>query len=214
MANKADVAASGHWLAILSASLYFIVKHLVLALCYSGVFVLATYFGLYVLRPIQDGLDFWMFPGHDELIVTIPCFSFGVRIIAAYVEGWKSVLYLAPGSLMLQLNGYSMGLGEKHTEAILFLILLVPPLVFSVLDWENRVCRTASNPSQAWRTLFLGGLVSVIITSHFFHLSYTDEAGSVMTPVEELMFGIGGMLGLFLLLYLSLVVMRWFEEEP
>lgn len=191
----------------------FFLKALAKASFYSGALILATIVSQEILHPVQGMIHGRYFPDHDQPHFTLLYFPFGVRIIAAFVEGWKSVLYVLPGCLLLRINGYDMGIDSQQIE-LQALCIVVPPLVFSILDWENRVCRTISDPHQAWRTLFLGGFFAAVLNIHVFHLARTDHRDGLMTLEEDLMFTFGGMLGLFLLLYLSLFVLRWLNVKP
>ena len=90
--------------------------------------------------------------------------TFGLRMIVAFFEGYRSILYFLPGALFF--DDMTLGLSLTHSEAIItqLAILSVAPAIYHLADWAfARHHLDMLNGPEGWRILFAGTLVVALI---------------------------------------------------
>lgn len=100
-------------------------RQLGLCVAVSAIYIWAYFLMASVVQPLQEAL----FPATVMSILFLP---HGVRVLTAWLYGWRSVLYLLPGALLCNLHFA----GERAFDAdILFgsaASLVAAPLAFSI----------------------------------------------------------------------------------
>ncbi len=90
--------------------------------------------------------------------------TFGLRMIVAFFEGYKSILYFLPGALFF--DDMTLGLSLTHSETIItqLALLSVAPAIYHLADWAfDRHHLDMLNGPEGWRILFAGTLVVAVI---------------------------------------------------
>ena len=89
----------------------------------------------------------------------------GVRVLAAWLIGWRSVAALAPGVFLS--CWYAVGarvLSLKSFAVMLFSLLLVPAL-FAAMDQTGIGKRRNAEQNRCWKCVMFVGLISTILIS-------------------------------------------------
>lgn len=168
-----------------------------------GVYVAVFVFQTQVLRYVQS----------DLLAITLPYEVInplhGVRMIAAWLFGWWSVLILLPAILFFYLVYFLQGATfgpEFHLVALAYVVSA--PLAFTIL-------RTAipdrPRPSRfEWRSIVLAGAISAFANS----LAYGTLRSPYPADASPLVWLAGHMLsqvlGLVMFLAIAMLALRWF----
>jgi hypothetical protein len=159
------------------------------------VIAFAITFGLFM--PIQDRL----FPdlGANASLIFLP---HGVRVIAAWLYGWRSIILLAPGAVLAHAWLYgAAGFGLDSTLAMSF-GLFCAAFSFWLLSLVGMDFRLQAARAVNWRDVLLAGtfasLLNVIGTTYFFGLD----------PASSAAYLIGDVVGMFAALVVLMLVFR------
>jgi len=126
----------------------------------------------------------------------------GVRVIAAWLYGWKSILYLAPGSYAAHLSwsGKSFNdLSAIDVTSPIFGIICVA-LTFELVARLGPELRMSSGQLPSWRAVLLVGAAGSIINALGFNLI-------VQNPIEMISAYFVGDVSGMILLFLTLMMM-------
>jgi hypothetical protein len=125
-----------------------------LGVCYAAAFAATTL----LIDPVQQ-----MAVGSLPAAVSLCFLPHGVRVIAAWLFGWRAALYLVLPALLMQPFVY----GEAAYTAGPILVaaagVLCAPLAFSLMRWVNLDAREFSVDRPQWRSLMLAGTIASII---------------------------------------------------
>jgi hypothetical protein len=146
----------------------------------------------------------WLFfPPHqktfllDEEIAALVFLPFGIKVISAFFEGWRSILYLAPGAAIANILFTPSSLIEPKSIAALLICYSTAPVLFASLDWMIRNDRRAIPPNRGWRHLVMVGLLASFITSTLTHsLLAADGVPPLVFQLDVLKTAIGNLIGL------------------
>lgn len=172
-------------------------KHdLLLTLFVSTVFVVLAQFSIKVLMPMQDAAvgEFQ----HHTLLLYLP---HGVRVLAAWLYGWKSIIYLFPGQLMT--HSFFWGTSSLLSFDVLNAIGGACVGYLGVLV-ASHVLR-GNNQSlwmRPWVEILLAGVIASLANSCIKHLLHAMPLGETVGVL------VGDILGLMLLMVLLLYVFR------
>ncbi|MCF2870815.1 hypothetical protein L0664_07030 [Octadecabacter sp. G9-8] len=173
-----------------------------MALHSSAVFI-AYCLSWLVISPVQNHLLPNLFT-----LISLFYLPFGIKIISAFFEGYKSMIYLAPGVLISFALFVEMPLGAMKTNMTLLISYGAAPTVFILLDWLKADGAHGLSASQAWRTLVLGGAISSVLISFLIHGVWHDTIDPNVMFSSMLRFIIGDMLGLAVVLSVLMGVFR------
>lgn len=125
---------------------------------------------------VSDKLQQSMAPG--IMYGSVLFFPHGVRVLAAYLFGWRSIIYLLPISALYAGLGGDPGI----TTVGIFLALgslVACVLAFEVLSRFDLIERDYLSVSMDWKSLVLAGAFGALINAvlHYI-LSVTDARGS------------------------------------
>lgn len=170
---------------------------------HSGTVLLAYIISWMIFLPIQHKF----FPTLNGLVALV-YLPFGIKIISAFFEGWRSMVYLAPGVVIANALFIQMPFTNWSTYLTLLFSYGMAPTVFKLLDWLKADGSRTLTASQAWRTLVLGGAISSIAISLLVHAVWRDaiDQDIVMNSIFE--FIVGDMLGLAAVLTILCAVFR------
>jgi hypothetical protein len=129
---------------------------------------------------ISDFLQSWLL--ESKFYGSILFFPHGIRVLAAYMFGWRSVLYLTPVSVLL---AYPFIIGW---EAIPTILLAVVPQIAAVLSFEilgkfSFIEKNYLHAPLHWRSLVFCACFAAIMNAglHFFLLEgFTAQSMSAI----------------------------------
>lgn len=98
----------------------------------------------------------------------------GVRVLSAWLYGWRSLLYLAPGVTVghLYLYGFQMDAGLAGGWIV---GLACAPLAFTLLRAAGMDLRPSRRRRTHWRDILLVGAVASVFNSAFSGLAYGND---------------------------------------
>lgn len=170
---------------------------------HSGTVLLAYIISWMIFLPIQQKI----FPTLNGLVALV-YLPFGIKIISAFFEGWRSMLYLAPGVVIANALFIQMPFTNWSTYLTLLFSYGMAPTVFKLLDWFKADGAHTLTASQAWRTLVLGGAISSMTISFLVHALWHDAIAQNIIFHSMFEFIVGDMLGLAVVLTVLMAVFR------
>ena len=160
------------------------------ALAYVGAMVVVAY----GVKLVQDSLY-----DHPLLVPSLVFLPHGVRILAAFLVGARSIMPLAVGTLI----GISLGLnGSTDPSAILIPGIFCSYLAFKIFELSGAAFKPGFSSLRQWRGLVLVSFVAALINSlgivFILVLSGLDE-GEVLPRL--FVYVVGDTVGAFVLLW-------------
>ncbi len=168
-------------------------------------FVLAFVLTFSVVMPVQDAV----LPafGNYASLLFLP---HGIRVIAAWLYGWRSLILLAPGSILAHSYLYgASGFSMDYMIAVFFGVFCAALSFwfFALAGWDLRVHRARR---VNWRDVMLAGVAASILNAVGTKLFF----GNDMATAAARFFGdVAGMFVCFFLLMLIFRLARRFEER-
>lgn len=158
--------------------------------------VFAVTFGLLV--PLQN-LAFPEFPSQASLLFL----PHGVRVLAAWLLGWRAVPALFPGIFLSYVYLCGWDVFGQTCLSLIAISALTAPAVFWITT--NTICDLRPNPteSNSWPCVMLAGTVASIVSG--FLLNHT--LGS--PPQDYIAYFIGDISGMFFLMLGLMLIFRW-----
>ena len=169
---------------------------------HSGALFLAMVLTWLVISPLQKLiLPQTKVQGISATLIYLP---FGIKIISAFFEGWRSVLYLLPGAVLASVLFMDLSWTSSRTYISLCISYGTAPLIFSAVNWASHCAHhPVPSPELSWRKLIAVGFLSSIMISLLIHLFYVyPNTQSVDIRLNAIKFALGDMLGLITVLML------------
>lgn len=170
---------------------------------HSGVVILAYTLTWWVIIPIQSH-----FLASMATIATVMYLPFGVKLISAFFEGWRSIVFMGPGVVMANVIFIQLPFSSVLTYIALFVSYATAPAIFFVLDWAARYDRRELCAARAWRTLILAGGISSILIPVLIHVIYHDVIPQDEFILSLFRFMVGDMTGLLTVLAILALTFR------
>ncbi|WP_417268525.1 hypothetical protein [Celeribacter baekdonensis] len=169
---------------------------------HSGALFLAMAVTWLVISPLQKLIlpQIGMLGG-GAILIYLP---FGIKIISAFFEGWRSILYLLPGAILASVLFIDLPWGSSRTYISLCISYGTAPFIFSAIDWASRCGHhVPPSPELSWRKLIAVGFLSSIMISLLIHIFYVPhDTASFDLRLNAIKFALGDMLGLIAVLAL------------
>ncbi len=152
---------------------------------------------------VSDKLQQFVLP--DIIYASVLFFPHGVRVLAAYLFGWRSILYLLP------ISAVYAGLGGDAATILEGLVLALGSLVACVLAFEvlsrfDFIERNYLSVSIDWKSLALAGAFGAMMNATLHYtLDITDVRASGAIFV-------GDVLGFAAVLVVSMLFFRLLRE--
>ena len=169
----------------------------IVSLAYIGAFF-ATF---EILMPAQN-LLFPDFASRASLLFL----PHGVRVLAAWLLGLRSVLTLLPGVVLVFVYVAGRGAFAPSRLAAIAVAVLVPAACFTLLRLLGRDLRPAADRAPCWLCIIGVGLVISILTSVLTNYAF----GSA--PKDYIAYLIGDFFGLFFLMLILMFVFRFLRH--
>jgi hypothetical protein len=166
------------------------------AVLVSAAYLIAFAATFLLVEPLQSSVI-----GDIPAEVSLCFLPHGVRVIAAWLFGWRSVLYLMVPTLAMQPLVYG---DDAYTIGPLLIALVgvtCAPLAFSLMSLAGSVEAFTINRPR-WRFLMLAGTLASIMNSAAAVIIMSSDAGSIAA------YWVGDIGGLFVALVTLLFVVR------
>ncbi|MCL7464773.1 hypothetical protein [Phaeovulum sp. NW3] len=135
-----------------------------------------------------------------------------VRVIAAWLFGWASILYLAPGTFLVILIWDPVAASGWQAAVVYLAVNVASPLTFQLLCMGRGAPTVPRRRAMNWRGLVLAGLIAALMNA----LALVAMAGSQLFPAQlQVMLGLvlGNVLGIVVSLFLLLALFRANERR-
>lgn len=145
-----------------------------------------------------------------DLPASIISLTHGIKILCAWIYGWKAVLLLAPAVLIHAFMGAGIEGAPQPLYALgVFLILVTAPLAFTVMRLFGIDVIDNATLATNWRVLLFVGLVSAVMNAFVIHI-----LGYSILPSQQHLGGMlrvvaGNMLGLLAVMLIAMLALRW-----
>lgn len=167
----------------------------------SFAYVVAFFVTFELLMPVQ-ALFFPEFPSRASLLFL----PHGVRVLSAWLLGWRSILALLPGVFLVFLYVAGTGVFVPSRLAAIAIAVSVPTVIFFVLrlsGWDLHP-QVGKNPRWVW--IMIAGLIISVVTSFLTNWVFGSSLEDYFAYL------IGDFFGLFFLLLLLLLGLRHLER--
>ncbi|MEP2716101.1 hypothetical protein [Pseudophaeobacter sp.] len=160
-------------------------------------YIVAFFATFEILMPVQN-LFFTDLTNRASLLFL----PHGVRVLAAWLLGWRSVLALLPGVILVFIYAAGWTALEPSRLAAIAIAVTVPALCFQTLRLLGRDLSPAPERRPCWPCLMAAGLVISLVTSLLTNFAF----GSA--PKEYIAYLIGDVFGLFFLMLILMYTFR------
>ncbi|HSF64104.1 MAG TPA: hypothetical protein VLA78_06935 [Paracoccaceae bacterium] len=170
----------------------------------SGIYAATQWLSLNVLYPLQTSVV-----PEIDLTATLVFLPHGVKIVAAWMFGWRALAYLLPALAWRIANGGAIDIPRIEFAVMATFLMASAPLAFSLMRAFGIDVIGDRALAMNWRVLMFVGLVSSVMNAVAIHVIAFHE----LPATEHLpgMFRIvaGDMVGLFVVLALLMLGARW-----
>lgn len=170
----------------------------------SGALLAAIWLTLWIVDPLTR----WVYPetAVNAIVVFLP---HGVRVVGAWLFGWRAVLYLLPAHVILFLVTGGMGLPTGPAILLFVVYLVTAPLAFQALAVAGFDMRRDPALRYNWRSVVFAGALASAMNAVALHVVRFDAI-----PTEQHLSGIGylllgDVLGVVVILAGILTFWRW-----
>lgn len=127
----------------------------------------------------------------------------GVRVLTAWLLGWRSVIALLPGVFITYayLGGSNVFLPSRLSG--IAISVLAAPLVFEFVARAFCDIRSGAQTEPCWVCVMGAGILAAIVTGVLTNLAFGSP------PLDYFAFFIGDVLGLFVLMLVLMLVFRF-----
>ena len=160
-------------------------------------YLIAFFVTFEILMPVQ-ALFFPDFTSSASLLFL----PHGVRVLAAWLLGWRSILMLLPGVIFVFFYMAGWGALAPSRLAAIAVAVTIPALVFQLLRLLGRDLSPATGRSPCWLCILGVGLVISLLSSLLTNYIF----GSA--PEDYIAYLIGDVFGLFFLMLILMLIFR------
>lgn len=163
----------------------------------SAAYIAAFFLTFGAFRPIQE-LFFAEFYSSASLLFL----PHGVRVLSAWLLGWRSVIALLPGVFFTYayLGGSNVLLPSRL--AGIAIAVLAAPMVFEIIARLWRDIRPAAGVDPCWPCVMGAGIVAAIVVGILTNMAFGSP------PLDYFAYFIGDVAGLFFLMLMLMLVFR------
>ena len=163
----------------------------------STAYIIAFFLTFGALMPIQK-LFFAEFYSHASLLFL----PHGVRVLSAWLLGWRSVFALLPGVVFTYayLGGSNVFLPSRMVG--ISIAVLAAPLVFEIIARVWRDIRPAKGVDPCWPCVMGAGIAAAIIGGILTNMAFGSP------PLDYFAFFISDVAGLFFLMLILMLSFR------
>lgn len=188
------VASSGNWGVV----------DLWLALAVSGAYLLTRWISLNLFYPVQ-----MLFVQEIDLLATLIFLPHGVKIVAAWLFGWRALAYLAPALALRVVEGGMIDVSTAEFVVMSAFLMASAPLAFSVMRSFGIDVIGDRALSMNWRVVLFVGMVSSGMNAVAIHVIGYQELPAQQHLPGMMRIVVGDMVGLFVVLAVLMLGARW-----
>jgi len=126
----------------------------------------------------------------------------GVRVLAAWLLGWRSVFALAPGAFISQNLLFEQPIWDFKFFAVFLIGIVVAPLAFSLLKFAKFDARAREENPPCWQCVMLVGVFASLLNALLANL----VLGTL--TIDFLGYLVGDVFGLFFVVLILVLVFR------
>jgi len=155
-----------------------------------------------LLTPLQD-IFFPDFPSHASLLFL----PHGIRVLSAWLLGWRSAITLTPGVFLVFFNVAGVGVFAPSRIIAILVAVTVPAATFEIfrlIKWDLSP-QPGKNP--CWPCIMTAGFVISVITSLLTNYAFGSASEDYIAYL------IGDVFGLFFLMLMLMFVFRFFRSR-
>lgn len=168
----------------------------------SAAYIIAFFLTFKALMPVQN-LFFADFYSSASLLFL----PHGVRVLAAWLLGWRSVIALLPGVFITYayLGGSNVFLPSRL--AGISIAVLTAPLVFEAITRLWRNIRPAEGVDPCWPCVMGAGVIAAVVGGILTNFAFGSP------PLDYFAFFIGDIAGLYFLMLLLMLTFRYLRKN-
>jgi len=172
---------------------------------HSGALLAALVITWQVIRPLQAQVA----PVISPLIPLVVYLPFGIKVLCAYFDGFRSVLYLMPGALLANQFFFHNPWDMPGTWLAILASYGSAPAVFLLMDWAALSARPrAGLHPRAWRVVLVGGVVASLLGASLVHVIKQGRIPDGQAMTSLMTYALGDMLGLVVMMLLLVWLFR------
>ncbi len=160
-------------------------------------YVLAFFLTFKVFVPVQ-GFFFPDYLSHASLLFL----PHGVRVLAAWLLGWRSVIALMPGVFLAYFYFAGMDVFEISRLVGMTVAVLVPPATFFFLTRAGLDISPRPDRAPCWVCVMAAGIAISVLISTLTNLAFGSG------PVDYFAYLIGDIFGLFFVMLMLMYAFR------
>ncbi len=130
----------------------------------------------------------------------------GIRVLAAWLMGWRAVLALLPGVFLSFFYVAGLEVFSPSRLAGIFIAVTIAPATFELFRLLGINLAPRPERTPCWICIMIVGLVASVAGSMLTNLAF----GSA--PVDYFAYVIGDMAGLFFLMLALMLIFRWMRR--
>lgn len=165
----------------------------------SALYIWSYYLTVALVAPLQSSL-------HPELVMSLLFFPHGVRVLAAWFYGWRSIAFLLPGALLCNIHFAGEAAFQAHSLLAMTTSLVAAPLAFT-LTRKLFPNLTIVPGKTSLVTITLAGFLASVFNLSALHAVHGHS------PMEGAVILVGDMSGLLLSLALVRLVVTLVEKR-
>ena len=155
--------------------------------------------------------EFVLYPLQIKVIPEFQSFAFlvylphGVRVLAAWLLGWRSVIALAPGAFVAQYYLFSRATGDISGLAVFVIGIVVGALAFSLFRIAGMNAFAGTDHKPCWECVMAVGVLASVLNAVLSNLVLGTFA------IDFMAYLVGDTFGLFTLVLLLVLIFRQFR---
>ena len=168
-----------------------------------------SFFLLFASLIEQALIPYTTFRANTPAQVEIPiiCLTFGLRVLGAYLAGFKSIVFFAPAALVLDVTSQTILGLHFENGLVMVLLLMAAPIIFMLFDWASPTPHIEMlNTPSGWRILASGSILIAMVETLATHILAGTHLYGTPHSTDLIVFFGSKMLGLAVVLAVMLAV--------
>jgi hypothetical protein len=163
----------------------------------SGAYLLAFFATFVAIMPLQDAV-FPAFANYASLLFL----PHGVRVISAWLYGWRSLIFLAPGAVLSHSYLYGFAGFSPDYMVAMFFGVFCAALSFWCFAYVGMDLRVHHSNRVNWRDVMLAGVVASILNSAGTKFFFGNDVSTATARF------VGDVTGMFVSIFLLMLLFR------